>query len=886
MAGRMWTGAAGRAAAIALAGAAAPAQALEDCGPPVMGAVLCTLPVMGQSFVDADGILYDSGVGGGLDVTLSAAVIAEHARLSGSNAAADQSLTNHGTIQLTAVASMTAQAGLFASVPVGGMGSVTLFNDGTITTVGDSDDGIRGAVGDGRLSIMHGGSIVTHGAGTAGIAAFSEAGAIDIDVGGSISTTTGSAGFGLFVRTASGAVHVTSTGTIDTVGSGDGVNIRGSGLAPVTFDLLAGHIATTGNLADGVDIATLGTATLTIDGAVSVQGISSRAIVVSAAGGIDMTLSGTVASTFGNDSSRALELNSAGGALNLTINAGGSATSDNNGFALSLNGATVTVDNAGTVGSQDHAVFAAGAVTFRNSGILRGGVIFLAADDLLENRAGALFDLAPLDLGAEIDGGGGMDLLDNQAGATLSLRSGAAGGDLFEVANLERFHNAGRITMADLETGGLAPDPGDVLSIDGAFESAGGSLALDVTLGGDGSAADLLRVGSTTLAGGPTLIEVVNAGGLGATTQQGIRVVEVLGASAEGAFALAAPVSVGGIDYNLVLGEDGDWYLVGTRSALLAPPRDFAGAALLTLWQQGLGTLHQRLGELRPGLPAPRDQRASFGAADLAEGAGANPGDLGLWLRVTGSRFDFDSSVGQPFRQSGTFLQAGIDGELDDASEQQLLLAGLAVSLGESTADSAGDSLSLSSYGVALYGTWLSGPWYADGVLKADYAWIARDTAGHDEGAGGWVYGLSLEGGYRAQLGEALNLEPQAQLALSHGLLGTLDDTLGRPIEFDRLTSLRGRFGIVAGSSFELPGSIVLAPRLTADLLHEFLGDTRGSSGDLHGGIDLGGTAVQLGGGLTVQDRSGGFGLHVEGAWQDGDSGQGFNVTAGLRIAL
>ena len=125
-------------------------------------------------------------------------------------------------------------------------------------------------------------------------------------------------------------------------------------------------------------------------------------------------------------------------------------------------------------------------------------------------------------------------------------------------------------------TGTIAPGPNGIggsggigtLTIAGNFTSQGGTLAIDVTLGSDASPTDLLRIGGDAILGGaPTRVVVTNVGGTGAaTTGDGIKIVDVSGASAANLFILSAPVIVGGSTYGLFQGgvanpQDGHWYL-------------------------------------------------------------------------------------------------------------------------------------------------------------------------------------------------------------------------------------------------------------------------------------------------------------------------------------
>src|SRR5690606_15216526 len=98
--------------------------------------------------------------------------------------------------------------------------------------------------------------------------------------------------------------------------------------------------------------------------------------------------------------------------------------------------------------------------------------------------------------------------------------------------------------------------------------------------GGDGSPSDLLIItGNSILGTGATQVGVINLGGAGAPTVEGIKIVDVRGASDPGAFSLVGDyvfegdqaVVGGAYGYRLYQNgvstpADGDWYL---RSALV-----------------------------------------------------------------------------------------------------------------------------------------------------------------------------------------------------------------------------------------------------------------------------------------------------------------------------
>jgi len=107
------------------------------------------------------------------------------------------------------------------------------------------------------------------------------------------------------------------------------------------------------------------------------------------------------------------------------------------------------------------------------------------------------------------------------------------------------------------------------------YHSTNGVLALTSALGGDGSPTDRLVI-DTGSATGVTQLRISNAGGKGALTSEGIRVIEVAngGSAPAGAFVLAGRAVAGPFEYSLYRGglqqpDDGNWYL---RSQQLPDP--------------------------------------------------------------------------------------------------------------------------------------------------------------------------------------------------------------------------------------------------------------------------------------------------------------------------
>ena len=118
---------------------------------------------------------------------------------------------------------------------------------------------------------------------------------------------------------------------------------------------------------------------------------------------------------------------------------------------------------------------------------------------------------------------------------------------------------------------------GNVLEVRGSYVGAGGTMAINTFLGGDGSPSDRLIINGDPAATGNTMVHVTNIGGPGAeTTANGILVVNAINGAttAPGAFTLEGEARGGAFDYDLFRGgvsggSANDWFL---RSSFIVPP--------------------------------------------------------------------------------------------------------------------------------------------------------------------------------------------------------------------------------------------------------------------------------------------------------------------------
>ncbi|WP_421566948.1 autotransporter outer membrane beta-barrel domain-containing protein [Stenotrophomonas sp. PD6] len=340
------------------------------------------------------------------------------------------------------------------------------------------------------------------------------------------------------------------------------------------------------------------------------------------------------------------------------------------------------------------------------------------------------------------------------AGATLD-----SAGFSQSVAGLT---NAGVVNLA-------SDHAGSTLTVAGNYVGNGGRLVLGTALGGDDSATDRLVVQGDTA--GNTRVSVVNMGGAGSATDNGIKVVEVGGAS-NGTFALEGRVVAGAYEYALKQGgkltpSDGNWYLRSEADDIVGPvlrpePAAYLGnqQAAVRMFRQGL---HDRAGE--PGLGA---------AADDGHG-------ISSWVRVQSNQLSASTSANQvdTDTRADTF-QVGGDLQFNAGSNGRLHL-GVMVGHGRATTDGISQVTGNASQGrvdgdsVGLYGTWYQNAASGTGLYVDGWAQYARfdntvqgDSLAREAYRSHTVTG-SLEAGYATRLhtskrGVGVYLEPQLQV--------------------------------------------------------------------------------------------------------------------------
>jgi len=377
-----------------------------------------------------------------------------------------------------------------------------------------------------------------------------------------------------------------------------------------------------------------------------------------------------------------------------------------------------------------------------------------------------------------------------------------------------------------------APTSGDfkTLVVSGNYIGNGGTIVFNTALGDDNSPSDRLHVMGDT--SGQTTAVVRNAGGIGAYTVNGIRLIQVDGAS-NGRFSLLGDyvtkdsrpaVVAGAYAYTLEKNgiadpTDGNWYL---RSQLIptkpvdpgepvkpAQPELYQpGVPLYEAYPQvlqalnGLPTLQQRVGNRYW-----NGSGVDRAAAGFASNRAGQTSGTGFWGRVEGvqSRMTPAFSTSSTSYDVDTFkLQAGLDGQLYESATGRLI-GGLTLHYGSASANVRslfGDGrINTDGYGFGGTLTWYgANGFYVDGQAQTTWydSGLNSRLAGRRlvSGNDGFGYALSVETGQRIALNPNWTLTPQAQLIHSKISFDSFTDPFDARVSLDHADSLRGRLGL------------------------------------------------------------------------------------------
>lgn len=407
--------------------------------------------------------------------------------------------------------------------------------------------------------------------------------------------------------------------------------------------------------------------------------------------------------------------------------------------------------------------------------------------------------------------------------------NGALGGSMAVVGG--RLQGTGVVGSTINEADGIiAPGSGgfDILTINGDYIGKGGTIEIVTILGGDNSQTSRFSITGDT--SGSTNLKVINHGGLGAQTSNGIKVIEV-GGQSSGAFTLQGDyvtkdgqqaVVAGAYAYSLhqngVNTQDGDWYLRselkdGSGPVINPGAPVYEGYAMTLQALNKLPTLQQRVGNRfwNGAVNSVAGQGADAHGTPLVSSSEADAlvDQRGIWGRVEGGHNRLEanrSATGMTQDVNTVLMQAGIDGMLTETETGQLL-GGFTAQYGKARGDIAsnhGDG-KIDTQGWGLGATLT---WYGENGLYLDMQtqamWYDSDlnsgTAKQSliNGNKGFGYALSFETGKRIGLDASWSVTPQAQLVWSSVDFDTFNDAWGASVSNRSGDSLNARLGISA----------------------------------------------------------------------------------------
>lgn len=664
-----------------------------------------------------------------------------------------------------------------ASVIVTGIGSRTEIasgNSGVGSLAGSTltvEAGASFVTGSGALNLADAadtiGTLNVRGLGTtvtinSGLAITRGTGFINITDGAKVQSNAGGIGG------AGALVASTGTGTAIVSGTGSSWTTGQFGVHRGSLSVLDGGLVSTSYIRIGIGAGKAGTVLVSGKGSEligTLNGAGTNFTEIGNTGSGTLTIANEGKVTVGVAGAGTVKLASTGsGTLNIGGGTGQAATQAGTLNAARLlfgaGAGVVNLNHTDSAYAFDVALDSAGVLNRGTLNQIGSGKTILTANQLaFTGKTNVLAGIL------EVNGslGGTMDVLGGrlQGTGTVGATRNAAGG------TIAPGNSIGTLTIA------------------GDYTSDGGALEIEAVLGNDSSAADLLLISGNSLLGlAPTLVSVINVGGLGAETIDGIKIVDVGGVTSDpGAFVLNGPAIGGAYSYklfqnDLATGLDGDWYL---RSDKLAPTTPtFENYPLALLGMIELPTLRQRVG-------------------DRTEAAQA------IWTRIEGAAGHHeasDSSTAASYDSSLFLAQIGLEYAIF-ADAGGSLVAGLTAQYSSNTADvtsSFGDGRNTTeSLGIGANLTWRGNDGtYAD--LQAQFAGFSTDldAIGYSliEDNAGSGFAVSLEVGHEVELDDAWSITPQAQLSYASVSFDSFTDHFGSEISLESGESLFGRLGL------------------------------------------------------------------------------------------
>ena len=737
-----------------------------------------------------------------------------------------------GTVNVTGAGSQWNVTGIASQVSVilgqfSGTGVLNVSDGGSVTTAGDMVVGERNS-GTGVLSVTSGGTVTTGRdayigrlADARGTATVTGAGShwtinsrLFVGNGGAFGVLNISDGGTVTVATTTtvadsgtpGTLNISSGGTLETAALTGGTGANQFNFDNATIRALAGGV----NFMSGYTPAEANIAAggLTID----TNGFSIGVRAFSGVGGLTITGGGVVEYMTGISTYTGPTWIQAGSTLEMNF---GTISSSSRVIADGTFDISGGAPNAGLIqslaGSGTVVTQANRNLTLTNANDTFSGVINGSAQVRVTGGTQTLSGANVYTGNTLVSGTGTL-----RAGAvnTFSAASNfiAQTGGTYDLNGFDQ-------TVASLDNAGtvnLGGAPGTTLTVTGDYIGNNGLINLNTRLGGDVSPTDRVVIGGNT--SGDATLRVTNIGGSGAPTTNGIKVVDVGGAS-NGTFSLLGDyvfngqqaVIGGAYAYTLqkngiATPADGDWYL---RSSLINPP---SGAPAGPIYQPGvplyeaypqvmfalnnLPTLQQRVG----------NRYWDGDAAALAAGDQPEHERSVFWARTEGSyaRSTASGSATLSDYNIGQWsARTGFDGLLY-RNDDGMVVGGLTAHYGLAAADIHslyGDGrINTSGRGIGGTLTWYGATgFYIDSQAQVTFfdSQFKSDLVGRDmaRDGGGLGYAFSVETGKRFGMGGPWALTPQAQLIYS-AVEADFTDSFGTRVSLDGNDRLTGRLGL------------------------------------------------------------------------------------------
>ena len=774
------------------------------------------------------------------------------------------------------------------------MGGTINLENSSITTIGDSADGLHVLGGNGQI-IGTNLNIVTSGRRAAGAEADNGG---SIQLSGTSISTTGANAYGAVAQTG-GTINLKPGTVISTSGNGSyglfamsGGNINGNGISVMT----TGGLGLLLNTADGAAASTGSSGPGTImlaNSTISANGLLANGLLVSGSGSSISIFNSNVVSSLGNG-------------------------------ALVENGANLTLTGSNLTALVHGIVAAGGTVNTPNSILVSGGNVIAVLGDAFRVLNGV--SNITVNNGATVTGNTALlRVLDPPGGTVANLTASHASlfGDIFADPASQTTVN---LTAGSTLTGRVNPllSPGGNVTIDGsshwAMLGSSNVQSLSVAPGASADFSTLFNLARNTLTTG-SLLGTGGRFGLNINLRREVSdLIDITGTSqgsqsltffdrgtdlrknhsvlvvqtADGVAGFSGKTDRGVFSYYVVHGNGSaitpdpkDWYLVradeivqgqverppGLPGGSIGTPvglstvdalNNSANAAIGTygagtpLFYADMETLIQRLGELRLLSEESRVSLDSSGKAIMPSPPVEKlTPTIGTWITGFGNGMHITDEASRSFDQNTGGFQLGADVRLN-AFHGDLYVGGFLSYFNASRDFLDGGNGSTNALSVGTYATWLNPKgWYADLVLKYTELSNYFNTPASDGSITTAQYAIptlggSLEIGKRFNVGEFF-IEPEAQLAGVWESGNNYTASNGLNVGASDQYSLRGRLGVRAGIHFTLSNGMVLEPYLKVSVLHEFFTGDQITLNDQPFFPTVSGTVVDAATGLSAR---------------------------------